>query len=49
MELEIPALVARAEAAIRGEHDTWLAQLGQSWEEGLGIGLWSDILYYSFH
>ncbi len=47
VELEIPALVVRAQGAIRGENDAWIKDLRRRWDEMLGIGFWSDVLYYS--
>ncbi|MFF2197527.1 hypothetical protein [Streptomyces sp. NPDC058157] len=44
---DIPAAVARAEAAVAGEDDAWLASVRADWQENLG-SFYGDALYYSF-
>ncbi|HET9172226.1 MAG TPA: hypothetical protein VFN97_22555 [Actinospica sp.] len=44
---EIPAAVARAEAAIAGEDDAYLAELRKDWQEHFGAR-YGDVLYFSF-
>jgi hypothetical protein len=45
---EIPASAARAAAAAAGREKKWLAELRETWQEKLGIGWWSEVLYFSF-
>jgi hypothetical protein len=44
---EIPAAVARAEAAIAGRNDDWLASVRADWQEHFA-SFYSEALYYSF-
>ncbi|MER5411909.1 MULTISPECIES: DUF7822 domain-containing protein [Streptomyces] len=44
---EIPAAVARAEAAIAGRDDAWLASLRTDWQAHFA-SFYSDTLYFSF-
>ncbi|AXE24750.1 hypothetical protein C0216_15980 [Streptomyces globosus] len=44
---DIPAAVARAEEAIAGRDDAWLASIRTDWEEHFD-SFYSDVLYFSF-
>jgi len=45
---EIPAVVARAERAVAGKEDAWLAELRGKPLDEFNFGFWSDVLYFSF-
>ncbi|MFD7628348.1 hypothetical protein ACFV7Q_20290 [Streptomyces sp. NPDC059851] len=45
---DIPAAVARAEAAIAGENDDWLASVRADWQQHFA-SFYNDTLYFSFH
>ncbi len=47
VEYDIPAEVARAEAAIAGDDDAWLASVRAGWQDNFA-SFYSDWLYFSF-
>jgi hypothetical protein len=48
LHAELAPLADKADRAIAGQEDAWLAELRASWAEQARPGYWSDVLYYSF-